>query len=571
MTDLLAILSRYTRDFISFTRWQTAGLLLISTLNGVTQGIGFFMLIPLFRLFEIGRTEPSCISNIRIFNILHFFGISFNLLTVLSFFCILMTIAVILKYQQIVMSNRIERTYINRLQYNLFSSLIHADWEFISNRRLANITHIITNDLPIVANGTFFFLQMLSNTCLAACYIFWAANISLSMTLISLITAGVLSLVFRSYFLRSMQSGNAMRIARSDMLSVLMDHINAARVTKGFGTESKELAKLKERIEGTSRTSIQVIQLEAGLDLRMKIIANLLLCIMLYIALKIFQLPLVDTTIIILIFSKLVPMVSNLQGSGQRLISMLPSFSAAETLHSKAIERKEKLNEAPSPIPPLARELKIKDLSFSYKIEKEGFSIHDLNLRIPALKTTAIKGPSGSGKSTFVDLISGILEPDSGCIFSDDTPIDRDNLLTWRQSVGYVPQECILFNDTIKNNILMGKPDATDKEIDAALKAASADLFVNALPLGKETRVKDRGSRLSGGERQRIALARILIRSPRLLILDEATSSLDEKNEKAIFDSLTKLRGKLTILFISHSPETLVYADHVIDFPLADR
>ncbi len=198
-------------------------------------------------------------------------------------------------------------------------------------------------------------------------------------------------------------------------------------------------------------------------------------------------------------------------------------------------------------------------------ILKNGFCLNGLNIEIPAMKTTAIIGESGTGKSTLVDIITGILKVDSGKIIVDDKKIDNSNLYNWRKIIGYLPQEVFLFHDTIRNNILWGKPDAAEDEINESLKLASAYDFVMKLPDKLDTVVKDMGLRLSGGERQRIALVRTLIRKPQLLILDESTSSLDKENESKIYESIAKLHGKITIIFITHRTETLKLADKIID------
>jgi ABC-type multidrug transport system fused ATPase/permease subunit len=146
-------------------------------------------------------------------------------------------------------------------------------------------------------------------------------------------------------------------------------------------------------------------------------------------------------------------------------------------------------------------------------------------------KTTAFVGPSGSGKSTIIQLVERFYNPESGKIFVDDDPIDKIDLPSFRQCVGYIGQEPVLFNESIKENMLLAKPDATDKEIVAALELAACMSFVSKLPQGINTPVGGGGGKLSGGQKQRVAIARALLKRPRVLILDEATSALDNANE----------------------------------------
>jgi ATP-binding cassette, subfamily C, bacterial len=158
----------------------------------------------------------------------------------------------------------------------------------------------------------------------------------------------------------------------------------------------------------------------------------------------------------------------------------------------------------------------------------------------------------------------GLVAPSQGTIFIDGKPLAGELFTNWRSSIGYVPQETFLFNDTIRGNLLLVKPGSEERELWEALRYAAADTFVQALPDGLDTTVGDRGVRLSGGERQRIALARALLRKPTVLILDEATSSLDRENEQRILDAIEGLHGELTMIIIAHRLSTIRRADSIV-------
>jgi ATP-binding cassette subfamily C protein len=162
-----------------------------------------------------------------------------------------------------------------------------------------------------------------------------------------------------------------------------------------------------------------------------------------------------------------------------------------------------------------------------------------------------------------VDLIVGLLTPQSGDILVDDAPLGEVDLRLWRESIGYVPQELLLLHDTLHNNVTLGDDSIAPEQVLAALRAAGAGSFVNDLPEGVDTVVGERGSRLSGGQRQRIALARALVRNPRLLVLDEVTTALDPVTEAEVCETLASLKGKVTILSISHQPALADVADRV--------
>jgi ATP-binding cassette subfamily C protein len=186
-----------------------------------------------------------------------------------------------------------------------------------------------------------------------------------------------------------------------------------------------------------------------------------------------------------------------------------------------------------------------------------------LSLELQAGRITAIVGPSGTGKTTIVDLITGLVEPESGDVALDGTPLREIDLRAWRETVGYVPQEMLLLHDSIRTNVTFGDPDITEARIQEALRDAGAWDFVSRLPEGIDASVGERGALLSGGQRQRIAIARALVHAPQLLILDEATAALDAASEAEVWASVAQLRGKTTVVAISHQPALTAIADRV--------
>ncbi len=208
----------------------------------------------------------------------------------------------------------------------------------------------------------------------------------------------------------------------------------------------------------------------------------------------------------------------------------------------------------------------MRDVHFAYPGRGEGGAeaLRGVSLEIPTGSITALAGGSGAGKTTLSDLVGGLLVPSAGEVRVGGVQLTPDRLVGWRRSVALVPQEPFLFHDTIEANLRWARPDVTEDELWEALRVAAAAEFTRRLPAGLRTVVGDRGMRLSGGERQRLALARALLRAPELLILDEATSSLDAANRDAIWAAVGSLRGRTTVLMISHEDATLEHADRVV-------
>jgi subfamily B ATP-binding cassette protein MsbA len=206
--------------------------------------------------------------------------------------------------------------------------------------------------------------------------------------------------------------------------------------------------------------------------------------------------------------------------------------------------------------------VEFKDIEFAYNETRQ--VLKGINLKVQPGEMVALVGESGVGKSILVDLLSRYIIPTAGNVLVDDIDIQRVSLKSLRQNTGIVPQDVSMFNDTVRNNLIYGKPDATEEEIDKAIKIAYVDKFVQDFPNGLDEQVGERGVQLSGGQKQRIAIARAVLKNPKILILDEATSALDSKSEALVQEAMNNLMHNRTTFVIAHRLSTIVHADRIV-------
>ncbi len=292
--------------------------------------------------------------------------------------------------------------------------------------------------------------------------------------------------------------------------------------------------------------------LAAGQD----VLFALVLVVGIYVTLVKLELPLATVMVLGFLINRILKRTGRVQRSYQKMAVCESAYWSIQ----QTIEKADLAVEHPGGkvTPTLEKGIELRDVSFSYD---DKLILDGLSLIIPGGSFTAIIGPSGSGKTTVLDLIIGLLQPAGGKVLVDAVPLQDLDIHRWRRTIGYVPQETVLLHDSVFNNVSLGDPEISEADVVFALQAAGAWAFTEKLTEGMHSNVGERGGKLSGGQRQRIMIARALVHRPRLLIMDEATTALDPQSEAAICETLKKLRGKQTILAISHQPALLEAAD----------
>ena len=467
---------------------------------------------------------------------------------------------------QMILNGKIQQGFIRHLRDETYKALIQANWGFFLKKRKSDIINSMTTELSRVAGGTYMFLQFITSLVFTFIQISLAFWLSAQMTIAVLLFGLALIFFSRTFIQKSNTIGNQTVELSKAYLAGITDHFNGIKDIKSNSLEKTHLNWIRSLSVKMEQNVMELIKLKTTSQFIYKVVSAFLIAGFVFFSIKMFQAQSAQLMLIIVIFARLWPRVSGIQSNLEQLGSLIPSFKALIDLQNECLKAKEINEESYKNVEPILIKdgLECQNVYFRYNQNQSTYALENINIQIPANHMTAIVGPSGAGKSTLIDLLMGLNQPEKGEVLIDGIPLTNDNLLSLRRSISYVPQDPFLFNATVRDNLLMIEPNATEEQIWEALEFSSAAEFVRKLPQGLDTLIGDRGIRLSGGERQRIVLARAILRKPSILVLDEATSALDTENERKIQEAIEQLKGKMTIIVIAHRLSTIRNADQVI-------
>jgi len=557
------MLATYLRCFLNHAGNRVGLSVALTVVVGALEGGGLLVLLPVLEL--IGAGGPAATGGLAagLAGAWRGLGLPLTLPVALGVFTAFMAAQIALRRGLELLNARLETAFTSHLREQLYAAMIRADWLFFTRQRGSDITQVLTDELQRVGSGTQQMLAGLGLTGLALVQVALALMLSPALTGLALASGLALALMLRPFTRRAYALGKAGQEQRAEMAAAISEHLAGLKVAKSHGRETHHLAHFRRVITDIAAHILNATRVHASTRAAYELGAVMALCLFLFCAVRFGGLSTPELLLLVFIFARLLPRLSALQSNWQRVVHMLPSFEAALRLRQQFVAAQEAPAPATSQRLALAREIRFENVSFRYATG--GRAVLDgVGFRIPARQITAFCGASGAGKSTVADLLMGLLRPAAGRVLVDGEPLADARLHDWREGVGYVPQETFLFHEGIRANLLWARPEATEAELLAALRAAAAEEFVSRLPQGLDTVVGDRGVRLSGGERQRIALARALLRQPTLLVLDEATSALDTVNEQLIQQAIERLHDELTIVIIAHRLSTVQKADQVV-------
>ena len=450
------------------------------------------------------------------------------------------------------------------LREQLYEHLVNFSLRFFSDNRTGEIVSRVTNDVTTlqaaVTENVISLLQQTITLAGGVVFLVW-----LDWRLTSIILVGIplvtLTMVFLGRKIRRVSVLVQDRLAEAS--AVVEESMAGIRIVKSFAREAYEVSRFSDRVEATFAAAMQRAKIAAVLAPIIGFLAFMSITITLWFGgYEVIQGRLSPGGLVAYIIYTM--LVAGPIAAFSGLYSQFQAALGATQRIFELLDTRPEISDAPDaqPLPTIVGRVRFDEVSFEYDSDLP--VLHNICLDVQPGQVVALVGPSGAGKSTLVNLIPRFYDVTAGSITIDGTDIRQVTSLSLRGQIGIVPQETALFSETVAQNIRYGRLDATPAQVEAAARAANAHDFIAATPNGYDTLVGERGVKLSGGQRQRIAIARAILKDPRILILDEATSSLDSESEKLVQEALERLMRSRTTFVIAHRLSTIINADWIV-------
>jgi ATP-binding cassette, subfamily B, multidrug efflux pump len=462
------------------------------------------------------------------------------------------------------------------LRNDLFRHLESLSYSYYQRTRTGDIMARATNDLNAVRMLLGPAIMYSANTIVfTAGALAFMLSISPKLTLYAFLPLPIVSITIQYFGRKIHERFERIQAMFSEISARAQENFSGARVIRAYVQEEAEIAAFEAANQEYIKRSLKLVRLMGMLWPTLETMLGLAIVLVLWLGGRevisgritvggfvAFNTYMVQLTWPIIALGWVINIFQRGTASMGRINEIL--MEKPEIEDSEAIHVKSRTGESPvsTQIVPtvIVGEIEFRHLNFSYNSTPV---LRDINLRIPAGSSLAIVGPTGSGKTTLVSLIPRIYDAEPGSVLIDGIPIREYPIATLRRNFGFVPQETFLFSETVRENIAFGKEDATDEDVRSAARAASIAEEIEGFPEQYRTLVGERGITLSGGQKQRTAIARAIIRNPRILILDDALSSVDTHTEDKILNHLREIMQGRTTIFISHRVSTVRNADRI--------
>ena len=475
---------------------------------------------------------------------------------------IIILIKVIFVYVREYVMSSVQQKIMMRFRIELFDRIVVLPIKYFDENKTGYIMSRITNDVNNIEQSISLIVEMAQNFVYAFVYAAALFYTNWQLAIVTILIFAFSGEISRKFGDKIRSYSHALTNTLAEISAFIQERISAIRIVKSFTREEKEKKSFKQKVESNYHYSMKIVRVTALLsptnELFNTTAASLLVIFCGYLFIK-GSMTIEMMLFFLILMINLAKPVKALGESAARIQKTLVSAGYIFEILDLPQESNKKIDHA---ITIAQGTIEFRNVSFSYNNDIQ--ALKDINVLVNGGEKIALVGPSGGGKSTFINMIPRFYEVQKGNIYIDGIDTQDVDLYSLRNQIAIVPQDVILFSGTVFTNIQYGRLDATKEEVIQAARDANAHEFIENLEKGFDTEVGERGLQLSGGQRQRIAIARAILRNPRILLLDEATSALDTESELMVKEALDRLMEGRTSFIIAHRLSTIAHCDRII-------
>ena len=529
--------------------------------TAVFEGVGIGLFYPLIEYVQKGEKLMNDEKFKFLFTGMEAFGIAPNVLNfILIIFMVIFFRFALISITQVA-SARTYNSIMKQIRDDSFKKIVNYPMFYFHSVSSGKVVSSLINEVNNIGNSLTTLIQIATNIAFFLVYTVVSFFISWQLTLMVIFIALIRYIILGSFIKKSRALGNENTTIVAGLNSYLISVYQGIDIIKSYATEEREIKQFKDKTFNYKENENLAVNNQAVSGMLEGVLGTGLICFVIYLAVAEFNINGSSVLLFLFIMSRMAPVVTNINDSRIRIAEYTSGIVYLKKIfEDSAFPVQHWGDEVKTDF---STHIKFEGVSFSYN-KNTDLALKNITLTVHKNEKIAIAGESGAGKTTFTRLLLRLYNTSTGNIFIDDVNVNDLNRESWRKIVSVVSQDTFIFDDTVENNIKYSVEKCSDEEFKNSIKRARADDFIGRLPKKEQTELGERGMKLSGGERQRIAIARAFLRNSPILILDEATSSLDSVTETLIQDALNELSKNRTMIIIAHRLSTIKNANRIV-------